>query len=255
MTIELEKRGDIAVLTLNRPRALNALNFELLRNFADAVQQMGNDGSRAIIITGAGEKAFSAGADVTELVGRTLAQEKRTTELGQRIFNDLERCPIPTIALVNGYAFGGGLELALACTFRLATPNAKLGLPEIKLGLVPGYGGTQRLPRIIGQGRAMEIILSGEPIGADRALEFGLVSEIVSGDALEGAASFARRFTRHSLVAGWLARQSVLRGMQTSLDEGLKIEADLSTLSMQSEDGKDGIDAFIAKRPAQVIDR
>ena len=153
--IDLTHEEEIAVLTLRRPQALNALSFELIGRIRDCIGQAGRSRARALIITGEGEKAFCAGADIKELQGRGLAAQREGAELGQATFALLDRLPIPSIALVNGFAFGGGCELALACTLRLALPNAKFGLPEVKLGLIPGYGGTQRLPRLVGQGRAL----------------------------------------------------------------------------------------------------
>ena len=156
MAIELTRHEECALIRLNRPQALNALSFALLRELGGVLDEVAASDARALLITGAGEKAFCAGADIKELTERTLLEQKRGAELGQAVMARLDRLPIPSVAIVNGYAFGGGLELAMACTFRLATPNAKMGLPEIKLGLIPGYGGTQRLPRLVGEARALE---------------------------------------------------------------------------------------------------
>src|SRR5439155_10490678 len=179
MPVELTKRDDCALLRLNRPEALNALSFSILGAIATAIDEVATWKVRALVVTGAGEKAFCAGADIKELRGRSMMARKRGAELGQAAFAKIERLPFPSVAAINGFAFGGGLELALACTFRLATRNAKLGLPEIKLGLIPGYGGTQRLPRVVGRGRALELILTGEPIDAEEALRAGLVNKIL----------------------------------------------------------------------------
>ena len=163
MSIELARQADLAVLTLNRPEALNALSFDILREIGAAFDQVAAmEGIRALLITGAGDKAFCAGADIKELRHRSLVDQKRGAELGQAVFARLDRLPVASIALIGGYAFGGGCELALACTFRLASPGAVFGLPEIKLGLIPGYGGTQRLPRLIGEARALELIMTGQ---------------------------------------------------------------------------------------------
>ena len=151
MSVELTTREDCSIIRLNRPEALNALSFAIVRQIGEAFDEVANSKSRALIVTGAGAKAFCAGADIKELRNRTLVAQKRGAELGQAIFAKLDTLPMPSLAVINGYAFGGGLELALACTFRLATRNAKMGLPEIKLGLIPGYGGTQRLPRVVGE--------------------------------------------------------------------------------------------------------
>jgi enoyl-CoA hydratase len=161
MAIELGRREEFAILTLNRPDALNALSFGLISEIGTALDEVATWDVRALLVTGAGEKAFCAGADIKELQGRDLGAQKRDAELGQRTFARLDTFPVPSVAVINGYAFGGGLELAMACTFRLATPAAKMGLPEIKLGLIPGYGGTQRLPRLVGEARALEIIMTG----------------------------------------------------------------------------------------------
>ena len=156
--------------------------------------------------------------------------------------------------MINGYAFGGGLELALACTFRIATANAKMGLPEIKLGAIPGYGGTQRLPRVIGEARALEMIMTGRTVAADEALRLGLVSRIIDGDAVEAGMAFAREFTKFSLPVLALAREAVMRAGDTPINEGLKIEADLNTLAFQTEDVQEGMAAFIEKREAKFKD-
>src|SRR6185503_6692856 len=184
MAIELTRAEEFAVITLNRPDALNALSFALIKELSRVLDDVATSEVRAVLITGAGEKAFCAGADIKELIGRTLIEQKRGGELGQSVFAKLESLPIPSVAIINGYAFGGGLELALACTLRIATRNAKMGLPEIKLGVIPGYGGTQRLPRAVGEGRAMEMILSGRTVDADEAQRIGLVQRIVDGDPL-----------------------------------------------------------------------
>lgn len=255
MSLLLSREGDIAVLTLNRPERLNALSYALIREIGQAFDEIQRSDARALIITGAGEKAFCAGADIAEIPGRTMGQEFEGTWLGQDTFARLDRFPIPSIALVNGYALGGGCELALACTFRLATPNAKFGLPEVKLGLVPGYGGTQRLPKLVGQARALEIMMTGRFVGAEEALSIGLANRIVGPDRLADAVAYAHEFTGHSLLAMRLIRDAAQRAMTTPLADGLKIEADLSTLSMQSHDGKEGLAAFIEKRAPKFADK
>lgn len=255
MGIELTRVEEFAVLTLNRPEALNALSFSLIRDLGRALDEVATSGARALLITGAGPKAFCAGADVGELTGRSLAEQNRGVEVGQATFAQIERLPMPSVAIVNGFAFGGGLELALACTFRLAMPSAKLGLPEIKLGLIPGYGGTQRLPRVVGEARALEMILTGKAIDAQTALAWGLVSRIVEGDALAQGMAFAREFTAFSLTVLGFAREAVTRALDTSLHDGLKIEADLSTLAFRTHDAEEGIAAFLGKRKPKFEDR
>jgi enoyl-CoA hydratase len=227
---------------------LNALNFDLLRDLGAALDQIAGGNARALLVTGAGERAFCAGADVKELIGRSLEETRRDAAFGQAVFAKLDTLPIPSIALISGYAFGGGLELALACTFRLATRTAKLGLPEIKLGLIPGYGGTQRLPRLIGEARALEMILTGRAVMAEEALQIGLVNRLVDNDLLEAGESFAREMTGFSLPALGFARDAVRRGLATSLEQGLEIEADLNTLAFQTADAMEGMTAFLEKR-------
>lgn len=255
MGIELTRVEEFAVLTLNRPEALNALSFALIGELARAVDEAAGTGARALLVTGSGPKAFCAGADINELRGRSLAEQKRGVQIGQATFAKLEQLPMPSVAIVNGFAFGGGLELALACTFRLATPNAKLGLPEIKLGLIPGYGGTQRLPRVVGESRALEMILTGRAIDAQTALAWGLVNRVVEGDALAQGIAFAREFTGFSLPVLGFAREAVTRALDASLHDGFKVEADLSTLAFRTHDAEEGMAAFLDKRKPKFEDR
>ncbi|MCA0043410.1 enoyl-CoA hydratase/isomerase family protein [Celeribacter litoreus] len=255
MAVELTRSGDCAVLTLNRPEALNALSFAILREIGAAIDEVAAmTDVRALLVTGAGEKAFCAGADIKELRNRPLMDQLRGAELGQSVFAKLDTLPVPSVALVNGYAFGGGSELALACTFRLAAPNAIFGLPEIKLGLIPGYGGTQRLPRLIGEGRALEIIMTGRNVKADEAERIGLVNAVVEGDLMEAGLEFAGKFTRYSLPALGFARSAVQRAADLSLTEGLRVEAELSTLAYRTEDAEEGMAAFEEKRKPEFKD-
>lgn len=254
MAVELSKIGDHALLRLNRPEALNALSFAILREIDAALDEVAAWKVRALIVTGAGEKAFCAGADIKELRDRPMIDCKRGAEFGQAVFAKLERLPFPSVAAINGFAFGGGLELALACTFRVATPNAKLGLPEIKLGLIPGYGGTQRLPRLIGEARAVEMILLGRTVGAEEAGRIGLVHRIVEESAVDGAVALAREFSSYSLLALGFARDAVTRALDVPIHEGLKIEADLSTLAFGTADAAEGMAAFSEKRKAVFTD-
>lgn len=254
MSVELTTREDCAVLTLNRPEALNALSFAILRRIGEAFDEVGESNARALVVTGAGTKAFCAGADIKELRNRGLMAQKRGAELGQAVFARLDTLPMPSVAVINGYAFGGGLELALACTFRLATRNAKMGLPEIKLGLVPGYGGTQRLPRVVGEARALEMIMTGRTVAADEAERIGLVNRLVEGDAVEAGMAFAREFTGFSLPVLSFARDAVKRALDVPIREGLKIEADLSTLAFQTKDAAEGMAAFEEKRKPRFTD-
>ena len=248
MSIELTRIEEFALITLNRPEALNALSFALIRDLGRALDEVAAGGARALLITGAGAKAFCAGADIKELTGRSLAAQKQGAELGQATFAKLDRLPMPSVAIINGYAFGGGLELALACTLRIATRNAKMGLPEIKLGLIPGYGGTQRLPRVVGEARALEMIMTGRTVGAEEALRTGLVNRLIEGDPVEQGIAFAREFSGYSLPVLGFGREAVKRALDTPLNEGLKIEADLSTLAFQTADATEGMAAFMEKR-------
>ncbi|MCL4802195.1 MAG: enoyl-CoA hydratase/isomerase family protein [Burkholderiales bacterium] len=255
MAIELSRVEEFALIRINRPEALNALSFGLAEDLARALDEVAAGDARALLVTGAGDKAFCAGADIAELAHRTMMAEKRGAERVQAVMAKLDRLPIASVAIVNGYAFGGGCELALACTFRLVTPNAKLGLPEIKLGLIPGYGGTQRLPRLIGEARALEMILTGKSIDAQTALAWGLASRLVEGDPVAAGVAFAREFSGHSLPVLGFARSAVQRALDNPLHEGLKIEADLSTLAYRTEDATEGLTAFMAKRKPAFKDR
>ena len=255
MSIELTRVEEFALITLNRPDALNALSFALIRDLGRAFDEVAASDARALLITGAGAKAFCAGADIKELTGRSLVAQKQGAEAGQATFAKLDRLPMPSVAIINGYAFGGGLELALACTFRVATKNAKLGLPEIKLGLIPGYGGTQRLPRVVGEARALEMIMTGRTVDAEEAYRIGLVNRLVDGDAFAQGIAFAREFSGYSLPVLGFAREAVKRALDNPVNEGLRIEADLSTLAFRTEDAAEGTDAFIAKRKPKFEDK
>jgi enoyl-CoA hydratase len=255
MAIELSRVDEFALIRINRPQALNALSFSLIGDLGEKIDEAAATGARALLVTGAGPKAFCAGADIAELVGRSLADTKRGAERGQAVLAKLERLPMPSVAIINGYAFGGGLELALACTFRLATPNAKMALPEVKLGLIPGYGGTQRLPRLIGEARALEMILTARTIDAPTASGWGLVNKVIDGDPVAAGMAFAREFSRYSLPVLGFAREAVMRALDTPIHEGLKIEADLSTLAFQTADAAEGMAAFLEKRKPAVKDR
>jgi len=254
MPVELSFRDECAVLVLNRPEALNALSFAILGDISEAIDQAARSTARALIVTGAGTKAFCAGADIKELGGRDLVAQKRGIELGQAIFAKLDTLPMASVAVINGYAFGGGLEFALACTFRLATANAKMACPEIKLGLIPGYGGTQRLPRVVGEARALELVMTGRTVDAAEAERIGLVSRVVEGDPVAAGIAFARTFTGYSLPALAFARAAVQRALTLPLHEGLKIEADLATLAYRTDDANEGIAAFAEKRPPRFRD-
>ena len=255
MKVELKRHDEIAVITLDRPEALNALNAGMLSLLSMAINEVERSDARAVIITGAGPKAFCAGADIAELAQLNTNAKKQKSQFGQSIFGRLDALRMPSIALINGYAFGGGFELALSTTFRLATPKAAVALPEVKLGLIPGYGGTQRLPRLIGETRALEMIMSGRTVRAEEAFRIGLVSRLLDDEnSLDQAIAFAREFTRHSLVTLQHAKNAVRQGLSASLAEGLEIEAELSVLAFTSEDAKEGITAFMEKRAPSFKD-
>jgi enoyl-CoA hydratase len=255
MAIELTRVEEFALITLNRPAALNALSFALIADLGRAFDEVAAGDARALLITGAGTKAFCAGADIKELTGRSLMAQKEGAERGQAVFAKIDKLPMPSVAIINGYAFGGGLELALACTFRIATANAKMGLPEIKLGLIPGYGGTQRLPRVVGEARALEMIMTGRTVNAEEALRNGLIHRLIEGDAVAAGIAFAREFSAYSLPVLAFAREAVGRALDNPVSEGLRIEADLSTLAFQTEDAAEGMDAFANKRKPQFRDK
>ncbi|MGI9334603.1 MAG: enoyl-CoA hydratase/isomerase family protein [Gammaproteobacteria bacterium] len=256
MTIKLSYHNEFALITLSRPEALNALSFGIVAELGSALDRVAGEGTaRALIITGAGEKAFCAGADITELKGRDLTAQQAGTARGQQTMAKLDDLPIPSVAAINGFAFGGGLELALACDLRIAGPRAKLGLPEIKLGLIPGYGGTQRLPRLIGEGRALEMIMTGRTVGAEEALAIGLVHRLASGNLVEEATAFAREVSCYSLPVLRFARRAVKRALDVPVHEGFKIESDLSTLAYQTADAEEGMNAFVEKRAARFEDK
>ncbi len=255
MAIELTRVEEFALITLNRPDALNALSFALIADLGRKIDEVAKSDARALLIIGAGAKAFCAGADIKELQGRSLIAQKEGAEMGQAVFAKLDKLPVPSIAIINGYAFGGGLELALACTLRIATKNAKMGLPEIKLGLIPGYGGTQRLPRAIGEPRALEMIMTGRTVDAEEAARIGLVNRLIDGDALQQGIAFARELTCYSLPVLGFAREAVKRALDNSVAEGLRVEANLSTLAFQTQDAAEGMDAFASKRKAEFKDK
>jgi len=247
----------VTTITINRPKFLNALNERTLEELRNALARAKDDpATKVILITGAGEKAFVAGADLNELASLNPISGKGVAEKGQALFSFLENLGKPTIAVVNGFALGGGTELALACTLRVASPNAKFALPEVGLGILPGYGGTQRLPRLVGKGRAMEIILSGEAIDAQEAYRIGLVNKIFSKESLmEEAKQFAQKFTQKGAMALRFAMEAVHQGLEVPLEKGLGIEAALGGLCWATEDAKEGTKAFLEKRKPMFKDR
>ncbi|MFQ5700446.1 MAG: enoyl-CoA hydratase/isomerase family protein [Acidobacteriota bacterium] len=240
----------IATLTINRPDKLNALNHDTMGEIAAAVQRVAADDTVcALVVTGSGEKAFVAGADIGELATQTPVGGRQTSLEGQQVFDAMAGLDKPVIAAINGFALGGGLELALACHLRVASTNALLGLPEVSLGIIPGYGGTQRLARLIGPGRALEMILTARKIKADEAERLGLVNRVVPpGEAVNAATALAGEIRANGPLAVGYALQAVRRGLQMSLAEGQHLEATLFGLLSASDDMREGLNAFLEKR-------
>jgi enoyl-CoA hydratase len=240
----------IATVTINRPDKLNALNTATVLELEDAFARVRAESAiRGLIVTGAGEKAFVAGADINELAVLKPVEAQQYAARGQRIFRDLETLPKPSVAAINGFALGGGLELAMACTVRFASPNAKLGQPEIKLGILPGYGGTQRLPRLIGRGRALEMLLAGDPVDAAEAHRLGLVNAVVPQPELAAhSRQWLAKVLANAPVATGLILEAVDLGLNAGLTEGLRFEAAAFGLVAATEDAREGTRAFLDKR-------
>ncbi len=243
----------VATVTVNRPQVLNALNRKTVLEITDCFSRLGEDaGVFGVILTGAGDKSFVAGADIGELVEDSPLEAKETAERGQAMCSTIEGLGKPVIAAINGYALGGGCELALACTLRTASDKAKIGLPEVTLGIIPGYGGTQRLPRIVGGGRGLEMILSGKPVDAEEAYRIGLVNQVFHHEELLGSTGkLLKRILANGPRALQFAMEAVYRGQDGSLGAGLGIEADLFGTLAASEDRKEGLTAFLEKRKAE----
>jgi enoyl-CoA hydratase len=245
-------RDRVATITINRPEKLNALDDATIAELGAAIDEVvARADIGGAIVTGAGAKAFVAGADISQLATQGSLDGRARAMVGQRIFSRFEQSPKPVIAAVNGFALGGGLELALACHLRLASDNAKLGFPEVKLGIGPGYGGTQRLPRLIGRGRALQLILTAEMVDAAEAYRIGLVNKVVPAGELLGAAdAMLRQILANGPVAVALCIEAVHRGLDTTLEEGLVIEANHFGLLATTTDMREGMRAFLDKRPA-----
>ena len=255
-TILVERRERVAIITVNRPDKRNALNIQTRAEGAAILDELRADDSvRVAVLTGAGDKAFIAGADIAEFAQRTAIQQ-REVMLDRSLFNAIDSFPKPIIAMVNGYCLGGGCEVALACDLRIASDKASFGQPEINLGIIPGGGGTQRLTRLVGEGKAMEMILSGEIIDAQTALAIGLVNHVVAADQLETRTiEIANRIAEKSPVALRLAKEAVKLASRSNLDEGLRREVDLFALCFSSEDKDEGVRAFLEKRKAEFKGR
>jgi enoyl-CoA hydratase len=250
--ILLEKKNAIAYVTVNRPKVLNALNGATIEELRAAFHDLKQDASiRVVILTGAGEKAFVAGADIGELAKQDPVSGKEMAHRGQNVLNLIENLGKPVIACINGFALGGGCELALACTMRLASDNARMGQPEVKLGIIPGYGGSQRLPRLVGKGLAMQIILGGDVMTAQEAHRIGLVNEVTApAELIPRAEAIAAKIIANAPLAVQYAMEAVNRGMEMTLAEGLFLEATLFGLCCATEDKKEGTAAFLEKRAA-----
>jgi len=245
-----EKKGDIAYVTLNRPKVMNALNMPTWIDLQRAFERARDDAAvHGVILTGGGGKAFIAGADITELTHMTAFDAQQSSRFGQQVLDLIEGLGKPVVAAINGFALGGGCETAMACTIRIAVETAKFGQPEVKLGLLPGGGGTQRLPRLIGKGPAMHLILSGEVIDAQEAYRLGLISEIVPAERLIARAeAILKSITVNAPIAVRLALDVVNRGLDTSQSEGLLLEASYFGLCAATEDKDEGTTAFLEKR-------
>lgn len=245
-----EKKGPIAYVTINRPKVLNALNAKTISELRSAFEDARDDSEvRGVVFTGAGDKAFAAGADISEMANDTPLTAEAKTRAGQALTDLIENLGKPVIAAVNGFALGGGCELSMASTIRIASETAKFGQPEVKIGIMPGYGGTQRLPRLIGRGRALQLILSGEIIDAQEAYRVGLVNEVVpTVSLLARAEAILNRIISNAPVGVKYSIEAVNKGLDTSLAEGLLLEASLFAICTGTEDKKEGTSAFLAKR-------
>jgi enoyl-CoA hydratase len=254
--VTVEKEGQLAVVTVNRPDALNALNVETMTEIGRAFDALAGDADvRAVILTGAG-KAFVAGADIAELSKMGGMEARDASQLGQRTFLKIENLPKPVVAAINGYALGGGLELAMACDIRIASTKAKLGQPEVKLGVTPGFAGTQRLPRLVGFGRAKELLLVGEPIDAETAQSYGLVNRVVEPDDLMDAAKeTARQIAARGPSAVALVKACVNKGAHTDIDTGGSYESEAFGLCFAIGEAPEGMNAFFEKRDPSWVEK
>jgi enoyl-CoA hydratase len=242
----------VALITVNRPEKLNALSTAVISDLDQAANEIASDAAiRAAIITGAGAKAFVAGADINELAALTAPEARAYALRGQQVFRKIETLGKPVVAAINGFALGGGLELAMACTLRFASDNAKMGQPEVKLGIIPGYGGTQRLPRLVGRGRALELLLSGDTIAAEEAHRIGLVNAVIpQADLLNHCRAWLDKALANAPLALALVQEAVDVGLSSGLEEGLRFEAAAFGVSAATEDRREGTRAFLEKRRA-----
>ena len=248
--ILLERRDAIAIIRLNRPEKLNALSRAMLEDLSGAFKQFEKQSDlRAVILTGSGEAAFCAGTDIKELAALNQNEARAASERGQAVCNQIENCPVPVIAAINGIAAGGGCELALACHLRIASTNAQFSLPETKLGMIPAYGGTQRLPREIGYGRALEVMLTGKVLSAEQGYQFGLVNQVTDpADVFTAAESLAMDISKLAPLAVRACLKAVTHGLDLPLQEGLALEAELFASLFATQDMREGTRAFLEKR-------
>ena len=255
--VRVEWDGEIAIVLIDRQEKLNALNADVIRELGQVFEDLRSDDQvRAVILTGAGQKAFVAGADIGELAQMDSVSGVEVSRQGQTVFGQIERFPKPVLAAVGGFALGGGCELALACHLRIASENARFGLPEVGLGIIPGYGGTVRLARLVGLGRAIEMTLTGEMVGATRAAEIGLVSTVVPReDLIDEATAFMRKITKNGPLALRMALESVYNAVDTATTEALRLESSFFGLLASTEDMKEGMGAFLEKRKADFKGR
>jgi enoyl-CoA hydratase len=253
----VESDGAVTTVTINRPAVLNALNVETLKELRQAVAEFEEAASqRVMLLTGGGSKAFVAGADISQMAGLGAKEGEAFARVGQELGIAMEACPKPIIAVVNGFALGGGCELAMACDFIVASDRARFGQPEVNLGLIPGFGGTQRLTRLVGRGMARRLVYSGEIIRADRALEIGLVTEVVEADSLmEQALGLAQTIASKGPLAVAACKDAILRGADCSLNDGLELEVKAFGSMFETEDMREGTQAFVEKRKAEFKGR
>ncbi|HEX7284711.1 MAG TPA: enoyl-CoA hydratase-related protein [Candidatus Angelobacter sp.] len=251
--VKFEKKNQIAYVTIDRPKVLNALNMATMGELGEVFTDLAADREvRVVILTGGGEKSFVAGADINELQSNNPVEAKAYTHRGQAVLDLIENLGKPVIACINGFALGGGCEIAMACTMRLASENARLGQPEVKLGIIPGYGGTQRLPRLVGTGLAMQILLTGEMISAQEAHRIGLVNEVLPAEKLvPRAEEIAAKIIANAPLAIQYCMEAVNQGLNMTLQEGLFLEATLFSVCCATEDKKEGTTAFLEKRAAK----
>jgi enoyl-CoA hydratase len=255
-TLLFELKDGIAFVTVNRPDKLNALNDQVMKELADAAERIATEGIKGAILTGSGPKSFVAGADIGDLSRQGPFDGKARAQRGQSVLRRLETCGKPVIAAINGFALGGGCELAMACHIRIASDNAKFGQPEVKLGIAPGYGGTQRLPRLVGKGVALQLILTAEMIDAQEAYRIGLVNKVVpAADLLTEAEKMMRGILAMGPLAVRLAMEAIDQGLEMTLDEGLLLEANHFGLLAATQDTKEGLTAFLEKRSAKFQGR